>query len=103
MFAAERGGRLIPSNLTRRVLKPAAVRAGLGSWVGTPARAESFVSFHSARHSCATALFRAGWNAVQVQRFLGHADPGFTLRTYVHLLDEDLPEVPFEGATQVAT
>jgi hypothetical protein len=22
-------------------------------------------------------------------------DPGFTLRTYVHLLAEDLPEVPF--------
>jgi integrase len=30
-----------------------------------------------------------------VQRFLGHTDPGFTLRTYVHLLAEDLPEVPF--------
>jgi hypothetical protein len=24
--------------------------------------------------------------------FLGHTDPGFTLRTYVHLLDDDLPE-----------
>jgi integrase len=36
-------------------------------------------------------LFRSGWNAVQVQRFLGHSDPGFTLRRYVHLLDDDLP------------
>ena len=27
-----------------------------------------------------------------MSRFLGHADAGFTLRTYVHLLDEDLPE-----------
>ena len=33
-----------------------------------------------------------GWNAAQVSRFLGHSDAGFTLRTYVHLLDEDLPE-----------
>jgi len=28
-------------------------------------------------------------------RFLGHLDPGFTLRTYVHLLPEDLPEPNF--------
>jgi integrase len=67
-----------------RVLKPAARAAGV-EWAG----------FHTFRHTCATRLFRAGWNAVQVQIFLGHSDPGFTLRTYVHLLDEDLPEVPF--------
>lgn len=97
IFTAEQGGRLIPSNLMSRTLMPAAVRAGLGEWVGRPARAESWVGFHTLRHSAATALFRSGWNAVQVQRFLGHADPGFTLRTYVHLLDEDLPEVPFGG------
>ena len=54
-----------------RVLKPAAVRAGLGAWVGKPARAESWVGFHTFRHTCATMLFRSGWNAVQVQKFLG--------------------------------
>jgi len=27
---------------------------------------------------------------VVVQRWLGHSDPGFTLRTYIHLLDNDL-------------
>jgi integrase len=97
LFPAERGGRIIPSNLMSRVLKPAAVRAGFGQWVGQgrKRRAESWISFHTLRHTCATLLFRAGWNAVQVQRFLGHADAGFTLRTYVHLLDDDLPEVPF--------
>jgi integrase len=31
VFTAERGGRLIPSNLMSRVLKPAAVKIGLGS------------------------------------------------------------------------
>lgn len=40
-------------------------------------------------------LFRQGWNAVQLQALLGHADPGFTLRTYVHPLPEDLPEPVF--------
>jgi hypothetical protein len=40
---------------------------------------------------------------VQVQKFLGHADPGFTLRTYVHLLPEDLPELPFLDALTAAS
>jgi hypothetical protein len=31
----------------------------------------------------------------QVQEWLGHADPGFTLRTYVHLLDEGLGDADF--------
>jgi integrase len=41
-----------------------------------------------------------GRNAVQVQRWLGHHSPAFTLATYVHLLDGDLGEplaVPSEG------
>jgi hypothetical protein len=35
---------------------------------------------------------RAGRNAVQVQRWLGHHSPSFTLSVYVHLLDGDLGE-----------
>jgi len=81
VFTAERGGRIEPSNLMSRILKPAARVAGLGEWVG----------FHTFRHTCATMLFRAGWNAVQVQRFLGHHKASFTLDTYVHLLEEDFP------------
>ena len=81
VFTAERGGRLEQSNLASRVLKPAARAAGVGEWVG----------FHTFRHTCATRLFRAGWNAVQVQRFLGHHKASFTIDTYVHLLDEELP------------
>jgi hypothetical protein len=30
-----------------------------------------------------------------VQEWLGHADPSFTLRTYVHLLDEGLGDADF--------
>lgn len=89
--------RIDPSNLMTRVLKPAAVEAGVGRWIKTAKgrRAETWVGFHTFRHTCATMLFRGGWNAVQVQKFLGHSDPGFTLRTYVHLLPEDLPEPAF--------
>jgi len=85
VFTADKGGRIDQSNLMSRVLKRAARDAGVGDWVG----------FHTFRHTCATMLFRRGWNAVQVQKFLGHSDPGFTLRRYIHLLDADLPAPNF--------
>jgi integrase len=91
VFTAPRGGRLIPSNLMSRVLKPAAVKAGLGELAGDPPRAESWVGFHTFRHTCATLLFKAGWNPKQVQLWLGHHSPTFTVERYIHLLDEDLP------------
>ena len=76
------------SNLASRVLKPAARKAGV-----------PWVSFHSFRHTAASAFFRAGWNAKQVQLVLGHHSAAFTLATYVHLITDDLPELP-EGWQQ---
>ncbi len=114
VFRSAEGQRLDQSNIMGRVLKPAAVRAGLGQWVITAKgkRAETWVGHHTFRHTCATLLFVSGWNAKQVQVWLGHHSPAFTLATYVHLLPEDLPEPPeaFEtlglggntGATQQA-
>jgi integrase len=98
VFTAAGGSRVDPSNLMSRVLKLAAVEAGLGEWVRDERgdlRASSWVGFHTFRHTCATILFRRGWNAVQVQRWLGHHKPSFTLDTYVHLLDEDVREPTF--------
>ncbi len=57
-------------------MRPAAEEADV-SWIG----------FHTFRHTCASLLFDRGANAVQVQRWLGHHSPAFTLSTYVHLLD----------------
>lgn len=50
---------------------------------------------HALRHTCATLLFHAGLNAKQVQVWLGHHSPAFTLSTYVHLLSDDLPDAAF--------
>lgn len=104
VWTSERGQRLDQSNLMSRVLKPAAVEAGVGAWITTPRgrRAETWVGFHTFRHTCATVLFRSGWNAAQVCRQLGHSDPGFTLRRYVHLLDTDLPEPTVLAAVDAA-
>ena len=100
VFIAGGGARVDASNLMSRVLKPAAVAAGLGELVreGRKLRAESWVGFHSFRHTCATVLFRQGWNAKQVQMWMGHHKPSFTIDTYVHLLDEDVPEPTFFDA-----
>lgn len=88
VFASRRGTPCETSNLYARVLKPAARRADLG-WVG----------FHTLRHTCATLLFTSGAaNAKQVQMWLGHHSPAFTLATYVHLLPEDLPDPAFLDA-----
>ena len=40
-------------------------------------------------------MFRRGLNAKQVQAWLGHHSPAFTLATYVHLLPGDLPSPDF--------
>jgi integrase len=48
-------------------------------------------------------LFERGANAVQVQRWLGHHSPAFTLDTYVHLLNDDLGDplsLPVVGGTE---
>lgn len=82
------GSPLDPDNLYARVLRPAAAEAGV-EWAG----------FHTFRHTVASRLFAEGRNAVQVQRWLGHHSPSFTLDTYVHLLDPDLG-APLGGRDQ---
>jgi integrase len=73
-----------------------AVKAA-GKTAGAP-----WAGLHTLRHTCATMLFRNGANAKQVQLWLGHHSPAFTLATYVHLLPDDLPDASFLDATAAA-
>lgn len=41
---------------------------------------------HALRHFYASVLLDAGESIRAVSEYLGHADPGFTLRTYAHLM-----------------
>jgi integrase len=59
-------------NWRRKVWGPAVKRAGVKA---TP---------HTLRHSLASLLFERGHTAAQVAAWLGHEDPSFTLRTYIH-------------------
>jgi integrase len=84
VFSSGAGTALSPSNVWRRILKPTRDAVGL-----------PWVTFHSFRHTCASLLFEAGRNVKQVSEWLGHADPGFTLRTYVHLMDAGVGDADF--------
>jgi integrase len=84
VFTTATGTELSRANVASRVLKPAVRSLGL-----------PWVSFHTLRHTCASLLFASGKNVKQVQEWLGHADPAFTLGTYVHLLDEGLGSADF--------
>jgi integrase len=55
-----------------------------------PEGPQDAIAFHAFRHTCASFLFAEGRNVKQVAAWLGHADPAFTLRAYVDLLDEGM-------------
>jgi integrase len=78
VFESPLGGPYDPAHLWTRVLSPACAEAGV-EWAG----------FHTFRHTVASRMFAAGRNPKQVQHWLGHHSAAFTLKTYVHLLDED--------------
>lgn len=41
---------------------------------------------HALRHAYASVLLDAGESIKALSEYLGHSEPGFTLRTYTHLL-----------------
>jgi integrase len=63
----------------RDVWQPALKAAG----VSDSTRADGT---HALRHYFASALLDGGESIKAVSEYLGHADPGFTLRTYTHLM-----------------
>ena len=82
VFPTKTGKHLDYNNLYRRVLAPNQKKAGLTTGA------------HVLRHTCATNLFKNGFNAKQVQIWMGHHSPAFTLAIYLHLLPNDLPTPP---------
>jgi integrase len=66
------------NHFNRYVWRPALERAGV-----EPGKRNGM---HALRHFYASVLIDAGESVRAVADFLGHADPGFTLRVYAHLL-----------------
>ncbi len=76
--------------LTSRENKPLN-RNHINPYVWTPALVAAGVEptrdngMHALRHFYASVLIDAGESASAVAEYLGHSDPGFTLRVYAHL------------------
>jgi len=66
-----------PATAEPKVWKPALLTAGL-----LPTRENAM---HALRHFYASVLLDAGESIRALAEYLGHADPGFTLRVYTHL------------------
>ncbi|WP_406304969.1 site-specific integrase [Streptomyces sp. NBC_00885] len=68
--------------------KPALASAGI---IPTPEKGERHIvarehGMHALRHFYASVLLDAGENIKALSLYLGHSDPGFTLRVYTHLM-----------------
>jgi integrase len=48
------------------------------------------IRLHDARHTCGTTMHMQGVPIVVIAAWLGHADPSFTLRTYIHAQNDAL-------------
>ena len=74
------GGRLYTGDsFNKRLWQPAFQAAG----IEYRKRADGM---HALRHFYASALLAQGVSIKELADYLGHADPGFTLRTYTHLV-----------------
>ncbi|MEU4216223.1 site-specific integrase [Actinoplanes sp. NPDC026623] len=88
MFTAEEGGAVRRSDFNTYAWKPALVAAGV---IPPPERGKRHQSarehgMHALRHFYASVLLDAGENIKALSTYLGHSDPGFTLRVYTHLM-----------------
>lgn len=73
------GGPLIRSRYNDQIWAPARLAAGMIK----PTRQDGT---HALRHHYASVLLDAGESIKALSEYLGHHDPGFTLRTYTHLM-----------------
>lgn len=73
VFPSRKGTLMSPRNVQGRIWEPLLERAGL-----------PHVRPYVTRHIYASVQINAGVDAVQLARWIGHADPSFTLRCYAH-------------------
>ncbi|MFJ5287821.1 tyrosine-type recombinase/integrase [Streptomyces sp. NPDC088348] len=88
VFSGPRGNHVYRSNFNISPWKPALAAAGLIEKPknGGPLPSAREHGMHALRHFYASVLLDAGENIKALSSYLGHTDPGFTLRVYTHLM-----------------
>ncbi|CAN5874342.1 hypothetical protein BH23ACT5_BH23ACT5_09980 [soil metagenome] len=80
LFSNRDGGPLTRAYFTHNGWRPALEAAGV--------EASRVNGMHALRHHYASLLLNEGVSIRAVSEYLGHHDPGFTLRTYAHLMPD---------------
>ncbi|HEY9440324.1 MAG TPA: site-specific integrase [Streptomyces sp.] len=98
IFTGPTGSHVRVSHFNDEMWKPALAAVGI---IPQPEKNQRYASapqhgMHALRHFYASVLLDAGENIRALSQYLGHADPGFTLRTYTHLMPSS------EGRTRKA-
>ncbi|SDM66151.1 tyrosine-type recombinase/integrase [Streptomyces wuyuanensis] len=98
VFTGATGDHVRVSHFNDAMWKPALASVGI---IPEPEDGERHASapehgMHALRHFYASVLLDAGESIRALSQYLGHADPGFTLRTYTHLMPSS------EGRTRKA-
>ncbi|MEU3084501.1 site-specific integrase [Streptomyces albidoflavus] len=88
IFTGPRGGHVWRTSLNEEAWKPALAAAGV---IPVPERGRPYAEsrengMHALRHFYASVLLDAGENIKALAEYLGHSDPGLTLRVYAHLM-----------------
>ncbi|OII63238.1 site-specific integrase [Streptomyces sp. CC53] len=89
IFTGPMGNHVWRTSLNEEAWKPALVTAGV---IPEPETKEERYAaarehgMHALRHFYASALLDGGENIKAVSEYLGHGDPGLTLRVYAHLM-----------------
>lgn len=88
VFTSREHKALNKNYINDRIWKPALVAAGVipKREKGKRFAASRANGFHALRHHYASVALDAGVSIKALAEYLGHADPGFTLRTYVHMM-----------------
>ncbi|MFJ6464352.1 tyrosine-type recombinase/integrase [Streptomyces sp. NPDC091387] len=98
LFSGASGNHVRVSHFNDHMWKPALAAAGI---IPEPEAGERYAAapddgMHALRHFYASVLLDAGENIRALSAYLGHSDPGFTLRVYTHLMPSS------EGRTRKA-
>lgn len=88
VFTGPRGGHVWRTSLNEEAWKPALASAGVipDRAAGAPHAESRENGMHAMRHFYASVLLDAGENIKALAEYLGHSDPGPTLRVYAHLM-----------------
>ncbi|MEU4583678.1 tyrosine-type recombinase/integrase [Kitasatospora aureofaciens] len=88
LFSREEGGPVRRTDFNTYAWKPALVSAGVipPPEKGKRHQASREDGMHALRHFYASVLLDAGESVKALSGYLGHSDPGFTLRVYTHLM-----------------